>query len=58
MNMLDHNLSFENLNILLRIKQPFILLFYLKTIGLTSYNIKNQSMEKTVNGISSDFNIF
>lgn len=57
MDFCDQNLYYENLCLLLRAKQSFILLFYAKTMGLTSYNIKNQNIEKLVNSISSDFNI-
>ena len=57
MDFFDQNLYYENLSLLIRAKQPFILLFYAKTMGLTSYNIKNQNIEKLVNSISSDFNI-
>ena len=57
LDLCDQNLYYESLNIFLRAKQPFILLFYVKAIGLTPYNIKNQNIEKLVNSISSDFNV-
>ena len=57
MDLFDQNLYYESLNLFLKAKQPFILLFYVKTMGLISYNIKNQNIERLINSISSDFNI-
>ena len=56
-NSIDLNLYYENASLVFRARQPLILLFYVKTMGLTSYNINQQNMEKLVNGISSDFNV-
>jgi hypothetical protein len=58
MNMLDHNLSFENLNILLRIKQTFIFAFLSENYWTRFLQHQKPKHGKTVNGISSDYNIF